>query len=73
MLPLDFFKSIKGIAIVVGFILALLFIGYRSCNQTVKKVENENVEVNKVKAPTDDAYDANCVRVGGQQCPNKGK
>jgi len=74
MLPfLDYFKTIKGALILIGCLLALMFLGYRSCNKKVSEVQNENIEINKVKPPTDDAYDANCLRLTNKPCPARGK
>lgn len=73
MLPLDFFKSIKGIAILVGFALILMFLGYRSCNKFTSEVENENIEVIEIDAPLPGDYDANCLRITNEPCPDRSK
>lgn len=60
------------LSLVALFILTV-FLGIRSCNQTIQEYENENIEIIDIDPPLPSDYDANCLRLTGKPCPKISK
>lgn len=70
---IDFFKSIKGIAVLVGLLLCLAFLFYRGCNKIMSEHENDNTEIIEIDVPLPSDYDRNCMQLTGKPCPKLSK
>lgn len=62
-------KLVLGI---IGAVIILGFLGFRSCNQYLGEKENEIIPINEINVNPKSADD-NCVRVTGKPCPRSGK
>lgn len=73
MILLEFFKSLKGMAVAVGILIAVLFLIFRAINKQISENENENIEINEINLPTPGEFESNCVRLTGVPCPTRSK